>query len=375
MVNSFCHFRVGGFVLLLARLLCIGKQSVKAEICAAGDYRYLALEGGDVRGIAYAGAFRALADAGILAGIRGFAGTSAGSIGAAMLAVGYGPEELDQVLSAIDFNSLVDASGNKIPDLSRFMSNFAWSKGEVLEQVINSLLHRKTGYANLTFNQLYETTGRELRLTAVCVNNGNLTYFDKERFGDLSVARAVRASAAIPLFFRPVWIEGKAYVGGGMLRTFPFDAYSAGLPPSEAMLGISLRRGGRASGVPHRDHLKSLPDYDPDNDKVDLVSLNISAINPVDFSLCKNHKDCLVSEGYHAVADRLVRCKHVEESKLNRPDRVALGVCPEEELGKDSANFLRKIPEALVVPMIFVFMVVMALAAAVCERSLGVENN
>ena len=52
-------------------------------------YKNLVLEGGGVRGLAYAGAFDELQRRGILSQIDKVAGTSAGAIAGVMVCVGY----------------------------------------------------------------------------------------------------------------------------------------------------------------------------------------------------------------------------------------------------------------------------------------------
>lgn len=60
-----------------------------SERCAPSRVRFLALEGGGVNRIAYAGVIGALEDAGVLQEVVGFSGSSAGSIIASFLAAGY----------------------------------------------------------------------------------------------------------------------------------------------------------------------------------------------------------------------------------------------------------------------------------------------
>ena len=47
----------------------------ESYICADRPYRFLALEGGGVKGLAYGGAAAALEHHGLLAGLEGFSGT------------------------------------------------------------------------------------------------------------------------------------------------------------------------------------------------------------------------------------------------------------------------------------------------------------
>jgi NTE family protein len=53
------------------------------------SYKNLVLEGGGVRGLAYAGAFSVLEKKGILQQIENVAGSSAGSIAGMLVCVGY----------------------------------------------------------------------------------------------------------------------------------------------------------------------------------------------------------------------------------------------------------------------------------------------
>src|SRR6266849_5971729 len=57
-------------------------------------YKNLVMEGAGIRGFAYVGAFEVLDSLGILKNIDRVGGTSAGAIQAALLAVGYSPDEI-----------------------------------------------------------------------------------------------------------------------------------------------------------------------------------------------------------------------------------------------------------------------------------------
>src|SRR5215207_6715708 len=70
-------------------------------------YKNLVLEGGGVRGFAYAGAFQVLDSLGILQHIERVGGSSVGAIQATLLAIGYTPQDMMQLAAYIplkDFN-------------------------------------------------------------------------------------------------------------------------------------------------------------------------------------------------------------------------------------------------------------------------------
>jgi hypothetical protein len=82
---------------------------------AVQPYDTLLLEGGCVKGVAYAGAAHALETAGALGRIRRFAGSSAGAMAAALLAAGISPGDLTTILLELDFQELLDGDTLKVP--------------------------------------------------------------------------------------------------------------------------------------------------------------------------------------------------------------------------------------------------------------------
>lgn len=80
------------FALILAFICCIASVA-QGQSAVPVTYRNLVMEGGGIRGIAYGGALAELEKQGVLAGIQRVGGTSAGAIQAALLAVGYSPQE------------------------------------------------------------------------------------------------------------------------------------------------------------------------------------------------------------------------------------------------------------------------------------------
>ncbi len=78
---------------------------------------------------------------------------------------------------------------------------------------IDELLWKKTGINDTTFAQLKAYQEREklkerrLVVTATCLATQELVWFSYETTPDVAVARAVQASSALPLFFKPVKLE------------------------------------------------------------------------------------------------------------------------------------------------------------------------
>src|SRR5438128_1861212 len=75
---------------------------------AAHRYTNVALEGGGIRGIAYAGAIEELEKRGILDSIRNISGTSVGAMAGCLLSVGYDAAAMKELLFSLRVQSFND---------------------------------------------------------------------------------------------------------------------------------------------------------------------------------------------------------------------------------------------------------------------------
>ena len=99
------------------------------------NFKYTCLFGGGaIRGAAHAGVYKALLHLGIQP--TTLAGSSVGSLVAALIAVGYTPDELSQVFLSVNFELFRDISLG-------FNQKFALSKGEVFLEWLRDLIEKK----------------------------------------------------------------------------------------------------------------------------------------------------------------------------------------------------------------------------------------
>ncbi len=187
-------------------------------------------EGGGVRGIGHVGAACAMQEAGYQ--FTDLAGSSAGAIAAALLAAGYSCDELKKEMESLDYMkfkgkglaSHFGLPGKAFSIVFRLgIYNTVWLEGWVEE-----MLKEKGIY---TFGDLRKK-GRILKITASDLTDRRLLILpdDLKDFGldpDLfSIARAVRMSVGIPVFFQPVRLRDKdgrehLIVDGGLLSNYP----------------------------------------------------------------------------------------------------------------------------------------------------------
>jgi NTE family protein len=159
----------------------------------------LALGGGAARGFAHVGVIQVLEEAGIRPSL--VAGTSAGSLVAAIYASGKNGAQLQQVAETMEEAAIADWS-------LQIFSRGAL-RGEALARYVNTQVG----------SRLIENLPLPLGIVATDLNTGVDTVFQR---GDTGTA--VRASSAVPAVFQPVRISGRDYVDGGLVSPVPVRA-------------------------------------------------------------------------------------------------------------------------------------------------------
>lgn len=159
----------------------------------------LALGGGAARGFAHVGVIQVLEEAGISAQL--VAGTSAGSLVAALYASGKKGEELQKIAVSMDEATIADWT---LPLFNRGML-----RGEALAKYVNTQVQAR----------LIEDMPLPLGIVATDLKTGVGVVFQR---GDTGTA--VRASSAVPAVFQPVRISGNDYVDGGLYSPVPVRA-------------------------------------------------------------------------------------------------------------------------------------------------------
>lgn len=153
-----------------------------------------ALSGGGARGFAHLGAIKAMEERGIKPDL--LSGTSVGSLVAAFIADGYGVDEIMEIASRIGFTTIAEGT------LPR--SGFFKSGG--VENLIKKYLRAKN----------FEDLQLPVRIVASDIELGKVKVFSKG-----PIAPAVTASCSVPIVFKPVEIDNRYYVDGGLLMNFP----------------------------------------------------------------------------------------------------------------------------------------------------------
>lgn len=189
----------------------------------------LALGGGAARGFAHVGVIQVLEEAGLRP--SHVAGTSAGSLVAALYASGMSPPELVRVAQTMQEAEITDWM---LPILNR-----GALRGEALARYVNTQVGGKT----------LEQMPIVLGIVATDLGSGQAITFRRGNTGS-----AVRASSAVPGVFQPVRLGEREYVDGGLVSPVPVQQTRA----MGANFVIAVDISSDPEGNPHQDSFQIL---------------------------------------------------------------------------------------------------------------------
>ncbi|KAL3832371.1 hypothetical protein ACJMK2_024021 [Sinanodonta woodiana] len=192
-------------------------------------FENLVFEGGGNKGLAFCGAIKVLEEIDLMKHIKRYAGTSAGAMTAALLAVGYSADEIREFLSQDLSQVFIDHSYGYLSLLPNLLSGFGWNPGTRIFQWFGENLAKKTGNPDITFYELYRDTGKELCIVVTNLNMMDAEYCHPKTSPDLPIRTAVRMSMSIPGLFQAVnfksFGQNNWYIDGGVLNNYPINCF------------------------------------------------------------------------------------------------------------------------------------------------------
>lgn len=190
----------------------------------------VALSGGGIRGIAHAGALKALEDNNIKIDIIG--GTSAGAMVSSLYAMGYSPYYIFMLFKRyakeiVGFGNLPIISGIKKFAASKKLKIIGEDIGKMLECEYSRLAEKKG------INIINDIKTMPIVIPAVDVQESKEYIFtnikpknidDKEKYiTEIPIGKAVRASSSFPGVFSPCKFKQYKFIDGGVLNNVPVN--------------------------------------------------------------------------------------------------------------------------------------------------------
>ena len=262
----------------------------------------IVFSGAGLRIYTFLGFIKALNEHDLLKNIKNIIGTSSGSLIALLCILDFTYNEIEEIILKINVSNLKNINSDNIIN---FFKDYGVDDGKNFERIINIILRTKVKNENITFKELYEITNKRLIITATCVNTMGIEYFDYETTPDISIKKVLLMSISIPLIFKPVKIDNKYYVDGGLISHYPIDYFK---DTKEETLGIlvtsSLNKFMEINNI--KDYIYNIMSCSfinlikncYNNNKENTVLVENNTVNFLDFNIEYNTKISLIEEGY-----------------------------------------------------------------------------
>lgn len=276
----------------------------------------LVMSGGGARGLAHIGVIKALEENNIP--IDYVAGTSMGAIIAALYAMGYSPEEMEEVIASDEFKRWYSGKKGKeeifyfrrneeTPDIL----NLRMDTRDSIRIVMPSLTLVDPTQMNFAFMQMFSEANAAcknnfdslmvpFRCVASDVYNKQQVVYSEGELGD-----AVRASMSFPLVFKPIKKDSVLMYDGGIYNNFPADVMQHDFAP-DIMIGSVVsknptlpKEGDLMSQVENLVMNKS--NYTlPDSNGI-LINMKLDNISLLEFDKLKQ----LSTLGYNKMSEKM----------------------------------------------------------------------
>lgn len=256
--------------------------------------------GGAIRGVAYAGAIKALREKDVV--ITGYAGSSAGSIAALIAALDYSNEEISEIFMQFDHMLFRDINFSFKPEL-------AVSKGEIFTDKIREIIANKL---NTDKTVTFKDFPKDFYVLTSNLSTGESVIFSKETTPDFEVAQAVRISAGFPGLMTPFELNGEYYVDGDLAKPYALSQISPLLNPNKSRVLEFRLEGSKKQEASQNplEYINNAVDFltnaSTENvikiysecDKYDFIVLNVEKTLLFNLSLSKEERKDIMDFGY-----------------------------------------------------------------------------
>ncbi|MCK4662116.1 MAG: patatin-like phospholipase family protein [Bacteroidales bacterium] len=304
----------------------------------------LVLSGGGAKGFAHIGVIKALEENNIP--IDYITGTSIGAIIGGLYAIGYTPEEMEELINSPRFNLW---SSGKIDNEHFYYfktkeKNSSWLE---LNIKINDSIIKPVIPTNLVPNKQMDIAFLEIFSAPIAAANYNFDsllvpfrcvatdiYNNKEViFSEGELASAIRASMTYPFFYKPITINNTLLFDGGMKNNFPVDIMINDFNP-DIIIGSTVSYNSKP---PDEDDIYSQienmllgrTDYTVPENKGIIIKPDVIGTGLLDFHKSK----ILIETGYNETCSKMDLIKNIITRNVTK-----------DELNKKRRNFKIKTP-------------------------------
>lgn len=278
------------------------------EILLLKKKKFLVISGGGIRGMSFIGALKALENYKILCDIETFAGTSVGALIIVFFVIGYSIDEIFEFIKYFDVTKM-----SSIDSLNTIISLFGFDDGKKIDIILTKIFECKNLNSDITFNDLFIITKKEIIITSVCINTMDVVYMSYKSHPNMSVKLAVKMAISIPVLFTPILFENKYYIDGGCIDNYPIGLFKDNL---DEVIGLYVETNDRIV-----ENINTIEDYIYqllqcitkglannilNGYEKSTISISIDWIPLIDIDMDINDKIKLFSRGYDVTYDYII---------------------------------------------------------------------
>ena len=203
--------------------------------------KHIVISGAAYNGIDLVGAITELSEKKYIErkNIESVFGSSAGAI---VLAIW-----LLDVEKSVLYDFIIKRPWNKIYSFkAEMLFEFLNDKGlideKLIREIITPLLKSKDLSPDITLNKFFEFTKVKLTMYVTDFQKWRAITVDKNTHPDLKLVDALYMTSAMPMIFKPVFLDDKIYVDGAVTKHFPIKSALEDGCKKEETLGIKVYR-------------------------------------------------------------------------------------------------------------------------------------
>lgn len=262
----------------------------------------LVISGGGVKGILHLGALKILEEKNILKNIKNFAGSSAGSMIALLLCIGYTYNDIMMIFLKINVDKFYDIS-----DIFDFLNIYGLINLDPCEKLFRLLLETKFKKKYITFNELYNLTGKNLNINCININTTNEVIFNYINTPNIDIVDVCIASSSLPFIFSPKIINNEYYIDAFAVNNCPCNIFKNDLENT-----ICLNTANEYTNETEYKNINSFQSYIMNvfdsirnySQNIELykpkILINLSYnCSPIDFDLSKDILSDIFITGYN----------------------------------------------------------------------------
>lgn len=167
--------------------------------------------------------------------IESYYGTSAGAMLITMLALKYDWDEIDNYMINRPWQTILNFNVLNIYD---YYTNNGITDYKFIYGLFTPLLKAKDIDVDVDFETFRKITNVTLYIYATEYSTFNTTEFSADSTPKVKLLDAVHASMALPILFKPIKIENKLYLDGGVFLNYPMSKCLERNEDCETIFGI-----------------------------------------------------------------------------------------------------------------------------------------